>query len=296
MDKNKYEMRDFGERIEITDDFMFGYVMRQPGICTDVIRCLLPEIPVAEVRFSDHADMLPETQKALQGNPGYHDVRLDVYLDDGKTIFNVEMQTGNKKNLPKRVRYYGAKLDCDQLEKAMDYEELRPTYVIFICTFDPFGRDEYCYRFANYDKQLDLELKDGSYKLFFNTTGHKGEISRELRGLLEYFNDPEHIPEEQKTELVMKLDGIVDIANQDADWRRKHMMYELTQLDARKMGREEGRAEGRAEGEAIGEARATNLMAKLTTFLAKEGKVEDIIRVGNDEAYRNAKMKEYGLM
>ena len=77
-------------------------------------------------------------------------------------------------------------------------------------------------------------------------------------------------------------------------------MYELTQLDARKMGREEGLAEGlaegRVEGEAIGEARAMNLMAKLTTFLAKEGKVEDIIRVGNDEAYRNAKMKEYGLM
>ena len=31
------------------------------------------------------------------------------------------------------------------------------------------------------------------------------------------------------------------------------MMYELTQLDARKMGREEGRAEGREEGRAEGQ-------------------------------------------
>ncbi len=250
----------FEKRIEITDDFMFGYVMRQPGICTDVIKCLLPEIPVAEVRFSDHADIIPETQKALQGNPGYHDVRLDVYLDDGKTVFNVEMQTGNKRNLPKRVRYYGSKLDCDQLEKAMDYEELRPTYVIFICTFDPFNRDEYCYRFANYDNRLNMPLKDESYKLFFNAAGHKGEISSELKGLLAYFDDPENMPEERKTELVKKLDGIVDVANQDADWRRKHMMYEMAQMDARKIGREEGIE--------IGEARGR---VKLVVQLVKDG-------------------------
>ena len=241
MDKEINMIRDYGERIDITDDFMFGYVMRQPGICTDVIKCLLPDIPVAEVRFSDHAEVLPETQKALQGNPGFHDVRLDVYLDDGKTVFNVEMQTGNKRNLPKRVRYYGSKLDCDQLEKAKDYEELRPTYVIFICTFDPFGLDEYCYEFENRCLRLDgLRLKDEAYKLFFNAAGHKGNISNELKALLEYFNDPEHTPDEQKTELVKKLDGIVDYANHDADWRRKHMTYEMLQMDAEKKGRIEG--------------------------------------------------------
>ncbi len=245
MNEENRIIRDYGERIDITDDFMFGYVMRQPGICTDVIKCLLPDIPVAEVRFSDHAEVLPETQKVLQGNPGFHDVRLDVYLDDGKTVFNVEMQTGNKRNLPKRVRYYGSKLDCDQLEKARDYEELRPTYVIFICTFDPFGLDEYCYEFENRCLRLDgLRLNDGSYKLFFNAAGHKGNISNELKALLKYFNDPDQPPDEQKTELVKKLDGIVDYANHDADWRRKHMTYELLQMDAEKRGRTEGRIEG----------------------------------------------------
>ncbi len=243
MNEEKTAVYDYGKRITITDDFMFGYVMRQPGICTEMIKCLLPDIPVAEVRFSDQAEVLPETQKVLQGNPGYHDVRLDVYLDDGKTIFNVEMQTGNKRNLPKRVRYYSSKLDCDQLEKAKDYEMLRPTYVIFICTFDPFNFGEYCYKFENICEDLDgYKLNDESYKLFFNAAGHKGNISNELKTLLEYFNDPEQITE--KTELVKKLDGIVDDANHDADWRRKHMTYEILQMDAEKRGLAEGEVKG----------------------------------------------------
>ena len=250
MDGENRAICDCGDRIAITDDFMFGYVMRQPGICTEVIKCLLPDIPVAEVKFSDQAEVLSETQKVLQGNPGYHDVRLDVYLDDGKTVFNVEMQTGNKRNLPKRVRYYGSKLDCDQLEKARDYEELRPTYVIFICTFDPFGFGEYCYKFENACEELNgYKLNDGSYKLFFIAAGYKGNVSDELRTLLEYFEDPEQIPDTEKTELVKKLDGIVDYANHDADWRRKHMTYEILQMDAEKRGRAEGRAEGEIMGQ-----------------------------------------------
>ena len=67
-----------------------------------------------------------------------------------------------------------------------------------------------------------------------------GMISDELRTLLEYFEDPEQIPDTEKTELVKKLDGIVDYANHDADWRRKHMTYEMLQMDAEKKGRIEG--------------------------------------------------------
>ena len=57
------------------------------------------------------------------------------------------------------------------------------------------------------------------------------------------------------------------------------MMYELTQMDARKMGREEGET----------------MMKKLIALLAKDGKMEDIIRVTSDDAYFAAKKKEYGL-
>ena len=34
-------------------------------------------------------------------------VRLDIYVEDGKeTVYNIEMQTTENKNLSKRTRYY----------------------------------------------------------------------------------------------------------------------------------------------------------------------------------------------
>ncbi len=266
------------KRIAITDDYMFGYVMRQPGVCTSVIKCLLPGIPVAEVKFADEVEQTVDTQKTIQGNMGSHSVRLDVYLDDGKTIFNVEMQTGNKINLPKRVRYYGGRLDCDQLEKAQDYNKLRPTYVIFICTFDPFGRDQYHYSFENRCAEVeDLKLGDESYKLFFNATGHKGEISVELKALLNYFLDPEKMTEDEKTELVKKIDDIVDFANRDNDWRRGYMTYVQAQMDARN------------EGIAIGEARG---IMKTLIELVKDG----VISVKDASRRANMSEKEFAAL
>lgn len=44
-------------------------------------------------------------------------VRLDVYADDEHgTVYNVEMQTTDNKNLPKRSRYYQGQMDMDALK------------------------------------------------------------------------------------------------------------------------------------------------------------------------------------
>lgn len=222
------------EHVEITDDFMFGYVMRNhPEVCREVIKCLMPDLAVADVKYRDSTELVPETQKTIQGNIGTRSVRLDVYLDDGETIYNVEIQTGNKANLPKRVRYYGGRIDCDQLVRSEDYNQLRPTYVIFICTFDPFNLDQYHYSFENTCAEVEgLKLGDESYKLFFNATGHKGTISDELKSFLKYVRDPKHMPEGEKTELVKKIDEIVEFANHDAEWRRGYMTYRQMQLDS----------------------------------------------------------------
>ena len=61
-------------------------------------------------------------------------VRLDVYLeDDANTVFDIEMQTATKKNLPKRTRYYQGMIDLNLIEKGSGYEELKRSYIIFIC-------------------------------------------------------------------------------------------------------------------------------------------------------------------
>ena len=75
----------------------------------------------------------------------------------------MEMQVTLQKFLPKRSRYYHDQIDMDALLAGDSYENLPDTYVIFICDFDPFGRNMYRYTFdARCKEDTGLSLKDGS--------------------------------------------------------------------------------------------------------------------------------------
>lgn len=56
-------------------------------------------------------------------------------------------QTGSILSLGKRSRYYQANMDLDFLEHGQPCDKLKPSYVIFICTFDYFKKDEPVYFF-----------------------------------------------------------------------------------------------------------------------------------------------------
>ena len=96
------------DEVDIRDDFMFSYVMRNPAICTQLLEYLLPECKIARIKYIDwdtdetaeeecHMPKMrlakPEMQKAFFGAAGKRGVRLDAYLDDGKSIYNIELQT-----------------------------------------------------------------------------------------------------------------------------------------------------------------------------------------------------------
>ena len=53
------------------------------------------------------------------------------------------MQNEDQGNLPLRSRFYQAEMDAAALKPGEDFKRLRPSYVIFICAFDPFGEDVY---------------------------------------------------------------------------------------------------------------------------------------------------------
>ena len=101
-------------------------------------------------------------------------MRLDVYVKDGDgvTVYDLEIQTTSQDDLPQRLRYYQGMIDLSLIEKGASYGELRKSYIIFICTFDPFERGLCCYRFENFccdDK--DLPLNDGAVKIILNSRG-----------------------------------------------------------------------------------------------------------------------------
>ena len=173
--KNTAEQR----LIPFTDDLMFALVMRDTEICREFLRLILPEefgeIKIASPEdplFGEYEDdkntsanqskkgnqLTSEPQKTMKFVPDMHGVRLDVYIKSDKAWAEIEMQTGNDPHLGKRSRFYQSNMDLDCLEEGRDYHELKKSYVIFFCTFDPFHQDEPIYFFQNWDYEKGLKL------------------------------------------------------------------------------------------------------------------------------------------
>ena len=164
-----------------------------------------------------------------------------------------EMQTTKQSGLSKRARLYQAHIDINQLRRGQYYDELRPSFVIFICTFDPFDEGRYLYSFRNVCRETGGELGDEAYKLFFNTAGTQGEISDSLRELLRYMNDPKNYPVAKTgLPLIRSIDEAVDEAKMNDDWRHAFMIYQIHQMDAEKRGIAIGEKRGEKRGITIG--------------------------------------------
>ena len=164
--------------VDITNDYMFSTVMQDSSLCLELLKVLLPDIKIEKLKYihfnedgSEVEDnkldsgIHSETQKTLSGYFGFRGVRLDAYMNDGKTIYNIEMQTTEDRALPQRCRLYQSHIDISQLQRGEDYDKLRPCYVIFICKYDPFGLGFYRYGFQNRcDEKTDFLLSAGAYK------------------------------------------------------------------------------------------------------------------------------------
>ena len=268
------------EDINITNDYMFQMVMQDPELCIALLENLLctkiqkvkyyyfsedgTEIENDGIDYTVHT----ETQKSLTGYWGFRGVRLDAYVDDGKAIYNIEMQATVDRALPKRSRLYQSHIDVSQLQRGVNYDQIRPCYVIFICNYDPFGLGlcRYCFQ-DRCDESPDCKLNDGAYKMFFNTTGTIGDVTPSLRELLAYMNDPNNYPVVGcDDDLIRKIDHAVKDAQQSEEWRNNFMNYRMKQREAELRGESVGEARGIAIGEergiAIGEANTTTQIVK----------------------------------
>ena len=97
------------------------------------------------------------------------------------------MQTTHKKDLPKRMRYYQGMIDLNILNKGESYCNLKKSYVIFICTFDPFGEGRHIYTFCNTcQENTSLTLNDDAVKIVLNTKGTIDDVSPEMKRILDY--------------------------------------------------------------------------------------------------------------
>lgn len=221
------------DELELKDDFMFGVVMRNPKYCKPLLERIL-DIKIARIEY-------PESQKTIDLAAEAKSVRLDVYVEDeNHTVFNLEMQTAQNDFLPKRTRYYQGMVDLNILEKGEGYENLKRSYVIFICTFDLFGEGRHIYTFENRCIQnTELTLGDEAVKIILNTKGTMDDVSPELKRVLDYIDG-----KAASDDYTRQLDREVGKVRRNEKWRRDYMTLQMKYHEQYEQGRQEGHKEG----------------------------------------------------
>lgn len=159
------EARISFEQLTLADDFMFFKVMQDENLCRQLLEVILNK-PIEKIVYVKNQESAQTTYDAKC-------IRMDVYVKDkNHTIYNIEMQKRNTKELPQRTRYYHSTVDQTQLKRGQDYNKLPDSYVIFICTFDLFGVGFGKYTFEPVCiEDKNIHLCDGSHTIFVNAKG-----------------------------------------------------------------------------------------------------------------------------
>ena len=238
--------------LPFTHDFIFGMVMRDPEVCREFLRTVLPkenfkeiklrmpENPLLSEEWTEDGDfdaekMAVEIQKSLKFEHGRRGVRFDAYAETPEQSAAIEMQTYVERFIGRRSRLYRSNMDLDQLEAGDSYEKLKRSFVIMITTWDPFAMDRPVYFFRSFDEENHLQLDDDAYTMVLNTACSPDKVPEGLRALYEYINDPAKC---EGSALVKAIDARVQKFN-SPEWRRRQMTFEEMLNRAHRKGEEQ---------------------------------------------------------
>ena len=237
------------EDLTITDDFMFCKVMSDPDICKELLEILL-HIKIERLEFQ-------EPQKSFKLTSESRGIRLDVYVKDSNRVFDIELQTTNERNLELRTRYYQGVMDISELEKGEFYSNMKESYIIFICMFDPFGADMPIYTVKQtFTENEKLIFDDKTHKIFYNVNAfEKLSNDVETKAFLEYL-----CKHQSTTKFTQSLETAVYRNRNNQNWRQDYMtlaydMYMVAKEAAKKAAKEafdDGFSAGEERGISIG--------------------------------------------
>ena len=218
-------------KLTLRNNFMFRLVMEKQELCKKLIECILG-IKIKSISYMEH-------EKSFEANLKSKGIRLDLFvIDEDGVAYDIEMQMDNsyKEFLGRRTRYYISTMDNNALKKGERYSQLRKSYVIFICTFDPFGRGLAKYTFnAICNEDHSLVLDDGVTRVFINTEGDRHRISKELASLIGYISTGEVTDDYTKD-----LDEEVRTLRNDDGRERDYMTYMQTIMEHEDMAYNRG--------------------------------------------------------
>ncbi len=242
-DKRKYDYKSIQD-LCFSDDFMFGEVMRDERICKGVIERLL-HIKIDHIEY-------PELQKVISPLYTQKGVRLDVYIKGSDKVFDIEAQSYKLDDIGQRTRYYQAMIDIDNLLRGMSYSELKESYILFLCTHDPFGYNLPVYTFERVCKEDErVPLNDKTHHIIFNAEAAKDENDQELKDFMTFLKS-----NEANSDFTKEIASMVQTKKFEQSFINEYLAWNLHDNDVKKRGVEEGIKIGMSRGKQEGRVAA----------------------------------------
>jgi len=219
--------------LPLSNDFMFGAVMSQEPIAKLFLEALL-DISIEKIIYIG-------VQETPAGEYYARGVRLDVFLKDDKgTVYNIEMQMSNDKDIEYRIRYYQGKIDRETLRKGAAYDELPDSYIVFVCNFDYFKRGLAVYKRKSVIEGCeDVSYDDGSHVYVLNSRYSKKNAATPIIEFLDYVRRNDSSMEYQ-SELVKSVVSAVGDVRRDKEKEDIYMTYVQKMEDMKRKGIKEG--------------------------------------------------------
>ena len=232
------ELQKKWEKLTFTDNFIFSHVMHDENICRQVVELILG-VRIGKIHYLS-------AQDEHKTDPDSMRIIMDVFLRDENRIITVEMQTGHKRELPRRSRYYQSVADVSTTPTSSRYPNLPDNILIFICTFDPFDRNfpRYTFQYTCQEAGHQLKLEDGSLRIFLNTaTEDLSNLDQKLQAFYHYIQKGV-----VESELTQNICHKITSLKNDSIVRRFYMTWSITMADMRQEGYEEGISIGLERG------------------------------------------------
>lgn len=189
-------------------------------------------------------------------------------------------------NLPKRSRYYQSQMDAEALEPGMKFNQLPRSFVIFICTFDPFGKGFYRYTYEYQCRESGDPLEDGTCRVFLNSKGNnQQDVPLELVSFLQFVDNSECFVEVPEDELLRELQGRIRYLKRNRRMEERYMLFGELLDEERKLGWEQGLEQG--------EKQERSLLLSLVTAMTADGRAAELSRLESEPEFLEEMLKFY---
>lgn len=192
----------------------------------------------------------------------YTEPEVEEGTREQATVYDIEPDrkdsSEDKRLLPRRVRFYHAKITAKNIRSGGDYDELKNVIISMILPFDPFGLRRMVYTVKNMCVEVpSMPYEDGASTIFLYTKGTEGVPNEAVKQLLHYLENTTY--ENAVNEELREIHKMVETVKGDSET----MLVHLRMMENLDRSRKEGLREGLAEGEMIGDRkRLVSLICK----------------------------------